>query len=403
MLEPFEIHVAQDMLDDLKRRIRDTRWPPRVEGAGWNYGFEQDYLRALAQSWAEDFDWRAVEAEINGFAQFRAVVDGVPIHFIRQPGRGPNPIPLILTHGWPWTFWDMKKVIGPLADPAAHDGDPADAFEVIVPSLPGFGFSTPMPAPGMTATTIAALWCKLMTQVLGFPRFAAAGADWGARVTAQLGHAHAEALFGIHTVNTTPLDLFNAERYWDITGYLVPYDAPVAVREAMLPWLARIVPHVAVQTIEPDTLAYAMHDSPVGMLAWLMQRRRDWGDTGGDVESVFPRDHLLATATLYWVTESFGSAARIYAQGAREPWQPAHDRSPRIEAPAGITFLGGENPPGIDTPEQRIALFQNSPAAANYNLHYVNAHPGGGHFAHYEAPDACIEDIRATFRGLRPG
>ena len=401
-MERFTIDVEQSVLDDLKRRIRDTRWPPRVAGLGWDYGFDQDYLRELADSWL-DYDWRAEEARINGFAHYRATIDDVPIHFIREPGKGPAPVPLVLTHGWPWTFWDMQKVIRPLADPAAYGGDPADAFEVIVPSLPGFAFSTPLPHPGINSVVTADLWEKLMTEVLGFPRYAAAGADWGARVTAQLGHKYPQSLVGFHTVNTTPLELFNAERYWDITGYLLPYDSPADVRATMLPWLRKAVSHVAVQTIEPQTLAFAMHDSPVGMLAWLMQRRREWGDTGGDIESAFPRDHLLATATIYWVTECFASAARYYAEAVHHRWEASHERSPQLEAPAGITFLGGENPPGINTPEQRIALFRNSPAAAKYNLQYVNAHPHGGHFAHYENPEALIGDIRATFRGLRGG
>lgn len=399
-MERFEVHVADAVLDDLRRRIAATRWLPHVDGLGWQYGFDDAYLRELAESWVVH-DWRAEEARINAFAHYRTTIDGVPIHFIREPGKGPAPVPLIISHGWPWTFWDMQKVIRPLADPAAFGGDPADAFEVIVPSLPGFAFSTPLPRPGISSVVMADLWHRLMTEVLGFPRFAAAGADWGARVTGQLAHKHAAALLGIHNVNTTPLDLFNGERPWDITAYAVPYDAPAEVRARMLPWARKGVSHVAVQTIEPQTLAPAMHDSPVGMLAWLTQRRRDWGDTGGDVESVFPRNHLLASATIFWATESFASAARIYAEGVRHPWRPSHDRSPRLEAPAGITFLGGENPPGIDTPEQRIALFRNSPAAANYNLHFVNAHPRGGHFAHYENPQALIGDIRATFRELR--
>ena len=176
-MERFTIDVEQSVLDDLKRRIRDTRWPPRVAGLGWDYGFDQDYLRELADSWL-DYDWRAEEARINGFAHYRATIDDVPIHFIREPGKGPAPVPLVLTHGWPWTFWDMQKVIRPLADPAAYGGDPADAFEVIVPSLPGFAFSTPLPHPGINSVVTADLWEKLMTEVLGFPRYAAAGADW---------------------------------------------------------------------------------------------------------------------------------------------------------------------------------------------------------------------------------
>lgn len=402
MIEPFRVDIPDAVLDDLRRRILSTRWPPHLDDLSWSYGFESETLRELAAFWADGFDWRAEEQRINEFAQYRTVIDGFPIHFIRQPGVGPAPVPLILTHGWPWTFWDMQKVIGPLADPASHGGDAADAFEVVVPSLPGFAFSTPVPRTGLHANKAAELWHVLMRNVLGFERFAAAGADWGARVTAQLGHRYADALYGIHTVNATPLDLFNGERFWDLSSALLPDDMPAAVRTAVLPSMVKGVSHVAVQTVEPQTLAYAMHDSPVGMLAWLVQRRQQWGDLqGGPLEAVFPREHLLATATIYWATESFASAARYYREAVLDPWRPSHDRSPRIEAPAGITFLGGENPPGITTPEQRVATFMNGPHARNYDLVQVKAHARGGHFAHYENPEACVADIRETFRGLR--
>lgn len=397
--EPFSVHVSDEILDDLRFRIARHRWPPEIEDPMGRYGFPSEQLRALAATWKDDFDWRAAEARINRFAQYRVTIDGFPIHFIREPGKGPKPMPLILSHGWPWTFWDMHKVIGPLTDPAAHGGDPMDAFEVIVPSLPGFLYSTPTPRLGVHAGTAADLWHKLMTEVLGFGRFAAGGADWGARVTAQLGHKYAASLYGVHTVGATPLDLFNGERFWDITAFLVPYDAPPEQR-ALLPAFIKGVSHVAVQTVEPQTLAYAMHDSPVGMLAWLVQRRREWGDTKGNVESVFPRDHLLTVATLYWATESFASSARYYREAVLDPWRPSHDRMPRIEAPAGITFLGGENPPGISV-EQRIQGFLASPAAKNYNLHFINGHPSGGHFAHFENPEALVSDLRAMFRTLR--
>src|SRR3546814_265059 len=174
------------------------------------------------------------------------------------------------------------------------------------------------------------------------------------------------------------------------------YDAPAEVRQRMLPGLSRIVSHVAVQTIEPQTLSYAMHDSPVGMLAWLAQRRREWGQTkDGDIESAFPREHILTTATLYWATECFASAARFYREAVLHPWVPSHDRTPRIEAPTGITLLGGENLPGMTT-EDRVQAFVKGPAAQNYNLHFLNTHPTGGHFAHYENPDACIAHIQNT-------
>jgi len=398
--ERFVIHVGDDVLDDLRRRLRLTRWPSDLGNTQWSYGCNADYLRSLVQTWLEDYDWRDAERRINAFDHYRVTIDGVPLHYLHAPGRGPRPIPLILSHGWPSTFWDMHKVIEPLADPARFGGDPADAFDVIVPSLPGFGFSTPSPRAGINSCRTADLWQVLMTEVLGHRRYAASGGDWGSRVTAELGHKYAASLYGIHLLGATPLDLFNGERWWDITSTLVPYDTPAAIRRAALQGLTHIVSHVAVQTVEPQTLAYAMHDSPAGQLAWITQRWRDWGDTGRDVESVFPREFLITTSMIYWVTESFVSSARYYADAVRYPWRPAHERSPCVEAPTGITFLGGENPPGVTT-ATRVAAFRATPAAAHYNLHYLNAHATGGHFGHYENPDACIQDIRATFRSLR--
>lgn len=396
----FAIEVPDATLDDLRRRLRSTRWPSDLGNDGWSYGFNADYLHELVRTWADDYDWRAVESRINGFHHYCVMIDEVPIHYLREPGRGPRPMPLIISHGWPSTFWDMQKVIRPLADPAAYGGDPADAFEVIVPSLPGFGFSTPVPRAGINSCRTADLWQNLMTQVLGFERYAASGGDWGGRITAELGHKYASSLAGIHLLGATPLDLFNGERWWDITSTLVPPETPAAIRQSALKGLTHIVSHAAVQTVEPQTLAYAMHDSPAGQLAWITQRWRDWGHTRGEVESVFPREFLLTTSMIYWVTESFVSSVRFYGDAVRHPWRPAHDRLPCIEAPTGITFLGGENPPGVTT-ETRVAAFLATPAAAKYNLHFLNAHPTGGHFGHYENPQACIDDIRATFRGLR--
>lgn len=400
-LTPFRIDIPQPVIDDLLRRVRDTSWPDDLGNEDWGYGVNGQYLKELARFWAEEYDWRAAETRMNAFAQYRVVIDDVPVHFIREPGVGPAPIPLILTHGWPWTFWDMQKVIRPLADPGAFGGDPADAFDVIVPSLPGFGFSTPLPRAGMNFWKTADLWQTLMTRELGFGRYAAAGGDWGVQVTEQLGHKYAGSLYGIHITGAIPMDLFNRERYWDITNSFVPADLAQPARGILLDDLKRIVTHVTVQTIEPQTISYALQDSPVGLLAWLLQRRHDWGEFDGDVEQAFPREHLLTTATLYWVTKSFVGSARFYADAVRHPWSRAHERNPLIEAPTGITFLGGENLPGM-TPENRIDLFKASPTAANYNLHYARAHPHGGHFSFYEAPEACVADLRATFRGLRP-
>ncbi|MCK9543246.1 MAG: epoxide hydrolase [Novosphingobium sp.] len=398
--QPFTIDIPVSAIENLKSRIRATAWPDDLDNGDWNYGFPRGYLKSLAESWAEDYDWYDAQARMNAYPHFKVTVDDVPIHFMRVAGKGPDPVPLILSHGWPWTFWDMQRVIGPLTDPAAFGGDPADAFELIVPSLPGFAFSTPLRRAGMNFWKTADLWQKLMTQVLGFDRYAAAGGDWGQFITQQLGHKYAESLLGIMLTGTAPLALFNAPRFWDISSGFLPADLPEEAQRPLLDHFRKRVPHVAVQTIEPQTLAYAMHDSPVGLLAWLVQPRRDWGECGGDPETAFPREHLLTTATIYWLTGSYVNSARFYADAVRSPWAPSHSREPLVEAPTAITFLGGEFLPGMTT-ANRLDAFHRSPWSIQYNLHFTGVHEKGGHFSFYEAPDACVHDLRAHFRPLR--
>lgn len=398
--QPFKIDVSQSELDDLKQRLINTRWPRDLGNQDWLYGFNAEKLKSLVDYWINDYDWRQVEQKINAFEHFKVNIDDVPIHYIYQAGKGPAPVPLIINHGWPSTFWEAHKIIDALADPAAHGGDPADAFDVIVASLPGFGFSTPLNHAGFNASKVTDVLHKLMTQVLGYPRFAASGGDWGSRMTSEFGHKYASSVYGIHILGSTPIDLFSHERYWDLSAKFIPYDTPEEIRKIALPSITQALSHACVQSLEPQTLAYAMHDSPVGQLAWIAQRYRDWGDTQGNIDNAFERDFIITTAMIYWVTESFETSIRYYRDAALYPWQPSHNRQPRIEAPTGITFLGGENPPGVST-EKRVDFFKQSEQAADYNLHFVNAHETGGHFGYYENPTACIDDIRATFRELR--
>ncbi len=390
-VEAFRVEVAEAALDDLRHRLKSTRWPDDFANDDWLYGTNATYLRELVDYWIDGYDWRRREREINEFDHYRVDIEGSPIHFIREPGQGPKPIPLILTHGWPWTFWDLNKIIRPLADPASFGADRDDAFEVIVPSLPGFGFSTPLLQPGINFWRTADMWHSLMTQTLGFERFGAQGGDWGALVTAQLGHKYAASLIGIHLTNLVPLTLFNHQRPWDITaGAMVSNELPQVEQQMQLAQQRRIASHVAVQVLDPQTLAYGLHDSPVGLLAWLVERRFTWGDCNGDVESRFSKDHLLTTAMLYWVTNSFVTSARYYAEAAHNPWRPSHDRSPVVEVPAGATYLGNDVGRGA-IPEVR----------EDFDLRYERSHPSGGHFAPAEEPEVVINDIRETFRPLR--
>jgi len=387
---PFEIAIPEARLVDLRERLARTHWAPDRENDDWRYGTNGAYLRELVEYWRTDYDWRAQERAMNAFEHFRCEIDGVPIHFLKKPGRGPAPLPLVLTHGWPWTFWDFAKVIGPLSDPAAHGGDPADAFDVIVPSLPGFGFSTPLERTGINWWRTADLWVALMCEVLGYDRFCAHGGDWGTLVTLQLGHRYPDAVHGVHVVGTAPLDCFSGDRPWSIGTLIDSTKDASAERAAMLAWERKFASHVAVHNLDPQTLAFAMHDSPAGLCAWILERRRSWSDCGGDVESRFTKDELLTTMSLYWLTDSFVSAVRFYQEAGRHPWRPDHDGMPVVGAPTGISLFEPDKAPG-----------DMSWTEAYYDRVQYRVHPRGGHFAPAEEPGIVVDDIRDMFRRFR--
>ena len=399
-LKPTPIHVPDEVLADLRSRLDLTRWPVDAGNRDWYYGVDRTYLQELVDYWRADYDWRTAEAAINAYEHYVVQVDGVPVHFMRKPGVGPSPTPLILTHGWPWTFWHWSKVIDPLADPGSYGGDPAEAFDVIAPSFPGFGFSTPLPDhPDMNFWKVADLWHTLMTQTLGYQKYAAAGCDVGALVTGQLGHKYADELYAIHIGSGLKLTLFNGDRAWDLSGGRpIPDDLPETVHAQLVALEKRFAVHLAAHVLDPSTLAYGLSDSPAGMLAWILQRWVSWSNNGGDIETVFSKDDLLTHAMIFWVSNAIGTSIRTYANNNRYPWTPAHSRQPAIEAPTGITFVGYENPPGVTT-GQRVQHFLDSDRAAWYNHVNLTAHDHGGHFIPWEIPDRWIDDLRRTFRG----
>jgi pimeloyl-ACP methyl ester carboxylesterase len=401
-LEPAPIHVPDEVLADLRARLKLTRWPVDAGNDDWFYGVGRTYLEGLVDYWANSYDWRKAEAAINAYDHYNADVDGVPVHFMRKPGVGPSPTPLILSHGWPWTFWHWSKVIDALADPGAHGGDPAEAFDVIVPSLPGFGFSTPLPDnPDMNFWKVADLLHVLMTDVLGYSKYAAAGCDVGALITGQLGHKYAAQLYGIHIGSALKLDFFNGDRAWDFSGGRpIPDGVSDEIRERILVFDRRFAVHLAAHVLDSSTLAYGLSDSPAGMLAWILERWAKWSDNDGFVENVFSKDDLLTHATIYWANNAIGTSIRTYANNNRYPWTPTHDRWPVIEVPTGVTFVGYENPPGVTT-ENRLQNFLDSDRAAWYNHVNVTAHEKGGHFIPWEIPDLWVADLRRTFRGRR--
>ena len=384
--QPFSVAIPDETIKDLKERLARVRWPDDFANSEWEYGTNLDYLKELVEYWRDEYDWRKHEASINAFSQYRTTIEGIPIHFIHEPGKGPRPMPLILSHGWPWTFWDFHKVIRPLSDPAAFGGDPADAFDVVVPSLPGYGFSTPLTKPGINFWRTADLWVTLMQKVLGYQRFAAQGGDWGALVSQQLGHKYADRLIGVHTNVLVPLDIFIGglpDASWfgpDEQGW----------HEKNTNFFNAESGYSALQTTKPQTLTYAINDSPVGLCAWILEKRRTWSDCNGNVEKRFTKDELLTTMTLYWVTQSFGTSARYYYEALHNPWKPSHDRTPVVEAPTGVSvFL------------EEVLLMPRRWAESYYNLQRWTEMPSGGHFAPMEEPELLVEDIRAFFRPLR--
>jgi len=384
--EPVTIAVPEATLVDLRERLAKMRWPHDFANSHWEYGTNLTYLKELVDYWLHHYDWRKHEQTINSFSHYQTTIEDMPIHFIHEPGKGPHPVPLILSHGWPWTFWDFHKVIRPLADPAAFGGDPKDAFDVVVPSLPGYGFSTPLTKPGINFWRTADLWVTLMQDVLGYKKFAAQGGDWGALITAQLGHKYADRLIGVHMHLMAPLSVFiggmpEASEYGpDEQGWY----------EKNLHFFTAESGYSALQTTKPQTLTYALNDSPAGLCAWIVEKRRTWSDCDGNVEKRFTKDDLLTTMTIYWATQSFGISARYYYEATHNPWQPAHNRTPVVEAPTGIAVFLKE-----------VILMPRRWAEGYYNLKRWTVMPAGGHFAPMEEPERLVEDVRAFFRPLR--
>jgi len=382
---PFKIEIAESELLAMRERIKATRWADDFNNADWDYGVEKGWLQGMAEYWAGQFDWRAQEASMNVLPHFRTNIDGIPLHFIHVRGKGRNPLPVILTHGWPWTFWDWNHVIGPLADPASFGGDPDDSFDVIVPSLPGFGFSCPLITPGVDIWRIADLWVRLMRDVLGYNQFAAAGGDWGAFITGEIGHRYPEHLIGVHmTLPVVPgLDFATISR-----ESFAPDEQWMADRlESAYP---SIVSHLAVHSSDPQTLAYAMVDSPIGTAAWLWERRKTWSDCDGDMGKVFDRDFLCTTASIYWLTKTIGSSLRLYRERFRKAFPLANDRKPVIPVPTGYAIAPKE-----------LLMLPRKVVEQKTNLVRWTLFPRGGHFAPMEVPDLLIHEYREFFRSLR--
>ena len=381
-VQPFTVHVADETLQDLRERLARTRWPGELPLTGWDYGSNLAYVKELVAYWQNGFDWRAQEEALNSFAHFRTTVDGMGIHFIHEKGKGPAPLPLVITHGWPSTVFEMSKIIPLLTDPAAHGGDPQDAFDVVAPSLPGYGFSDITGTRGINVARVADLWAQLMTTALGYSRYGAHGGDWGAGVTARLGFSYRSQVIGIHTTSVSGVPTGWQPGMRDLTA------AERTFLEARAHWQLEEGGYAHIQGTKPQTLSYGLNDSPAALAAWIVEKWRSWSDCDGDVERCFSKDELLTTITIYWATQTINSSTRIYYENQHNPWiiQPGQG----IDVPCAVARF----PKEISRPPREWA-------ERFFNLQQWSEMPRGGHFAAFEQPEVLAQDIRAFFRPLR--
>ncbi|RYG37231.1 epoxide hydrolase [bacterium] len=375
-MQPFQIDVPDRVLEDLQRRLRATRWPDEMTGKGWKYGTDSAYLRPLCEYWADGFDWRAQEAKLNGLDQFTAEVDGISLHFVHQKSRHKEAIPLLLSHGWPDSFWRFEKLIPLLTDPE----DSADAFHIVAPSLPGYGFSGYPSEPGWNPTRIAAAFWKLMTGALGYKAFGAHGGDWGASITEALAHDHPESLLGIHLTDIPFRRLFEVP----------PDDLSDAEKEFLQKgqaWSQTYGGYAIVQGNEPQTLAYGLNDSPAGLAGWILDKFQKWSDCDGNLDRSFTKDELLTNLTIYWATGTAASASRLYFETARDE---TGGPKGKIEVPMGAAIFPKDLIPAPREFAERI-----------YDVRRWTEMPKGGHFAALEEPELLAQEIQGFFRPLR--
>jgi pimeloyl-ACP methyl ester carboxylesterase len=379
--KPFRVDIPQTTVDRILNRVRDAQWSDRLDASDWRYGTNWDYMKALAKYWTEQYDWRKSEANLNRYPQFLARVGNYDIHCYHVKGRGPRPVPLILTHGWPGSVVEFLEAIGPLSDPASFGGSPEDAFDVVVPSLPGYGFSSKPEGRPIGPATTAALWNQLMTEVLGYSKYGAQGGDLANNIGVQLGRTYPNSLIGLH---------FNG---------IARVAAPLPPESEQTPeeraWVRALATYQAAelgylneQRNKPQTVALALTDSPIGTAAWIVEKLKIWSDSPDPVEPVFTKDQVLTNVMIYLVTNTIGTAVWFYRGNA-------DDRgivSGKITVPTGFASSPHEMPM-LNPPESAVAR--------NFNLVHYTKLPGGGHFAFWEQPEAMVADVRQFFRKLR--
>ena len=378
-ITPFRVDVPDAVLDDLYERLARIRFPEQLPDAGWDYGTERSYLQELVEHWRTRYDWRAREARMNELDHFLAEVDGQRVHFVHARSPEPDALPLVISHGWPGSIVEFLDVVGPLSDPRAHGGDPADAFHVVTPSLPGYAFSGPTQERGWDVRRIAEAFAMLMAG-LGYDRYGAQGGDWGSMISTQLALVDPEHVCGVHlnmlVASAPPGD--------DLSTLTEAEQRALADAAA---YFEHDSGYMKIQATKPQTIGYALDDSPAGLAAWIVEKFRSWSDCDGDVERSFTKDQLLDDIMCYWVTGTAHSSARLYYETTRSGrFGPGE----RVEVPTGAAVFPRE-----------IFRVPRRWAEHSFNLVHWTEMPRGGHFAAMEVPDLFVDDVRTFFRALR--
>jgi pimeloyl-ACP methyl ester carboxylesterase len=382
-ITPFRINVPVADLDDLRARLRSTRWPEREPVEDWSQGIPLAYLQDVCHYWADDYDWRAAEARLNGLPQFRVEIDGLGIHFLHVRSPNDDALPVVVTHGWPGSFVEFLKVIGPLTDPTAHGGDDSDAFHVVCPALPGFGFSDKPTRTGWGIERIADAWIALMAQ-LGYEWYGAQGSDWGTSISSLVGHRDRQHVVGIHL--TPPLAPPDPSTLDDLT----PKER--AALEDLERGAARESGYSMEQATRPQTIGYALVDSPAALAAWILEKFWSWTDHAGDLERVLSRDELIDNLMLYWLPRAGASSARLYWEsiGPVNEWISGAVTD-TVDVPAGCSIF----PKELQRPSRRWAERRFT------DIRYWSEPERGGHFAAFEQPELFVQEVRAFFRLVR--
>ena len=378
-MREFTIHVEDSALKDLKSRLERTRLPDQIPGSAWDYGSDRAYMDELLEYWRSSYDWREHEAQLNELPHFKTEIDGIEMHFVHVRSAEPAAMPLVITHGWPGSVYEFMDIVGPLSDPAAHGGRAEDAFHLVLPSMPGYGFSGPSRQRGMSVDRVAGVVAGLMDR-LGYERYAAQGGDWGSGVSAWIARDHPERVIGIHlnmVGGGPPAGMESPEEgipEWELERY----------RERAAWWQGENA-YGNIQGSKPLTLAYGLNDSPAGLAAWIVEKFRTWSDCNGDIESRFTKDQLLTNIMLYWATQSMPAAVRLYYESRRGGRRPH-----RVEVPTAVAVFPGE-----------IFFSPRKWVETRYNVRQWTEMPRGGHFAAMEEPELFVQDVRKFFRSLR--